>query len=173
MGTFEKRMQTRQQLAWGVPSEGMAIELGVAAGTFSAQLLSTNPFIKTLYSIDKWDDHHDHAEMQRAQQTLSRFGARSKIIHATFAEALAQFEKESIDLIYIDGYAHTGQEEGKTLADWWPIVKPGGIFAGHDYDSKFPKTIEVVDRFVQTHHLVLQIILDRNTYASWWVEKPR
>tara|TARA_Y100000389_G_C17052243_1_gene313332 strand:+ start:118 stop:318 length:201 start_codon:yes stop_codon:yes gene_type:complete len=46
------------------------------------------------------------------------------------------FPDDFFDFIYVDGYAHTGEENGKTFFDWWPKLKQNGIFSGDDYDNK-------------------------------------
>lgn len=40
--------------------------------------------------------------------------------------------------IYVDGYAHTGEDRGKTLFDWYPKLKIGGLMAGDDYHDDWP-----------------------------------
>lgn len=30
---------------------------------------------------------------------------------------------QMFDFVYIDGYAHTGEENGKTIIDWWRKVR--------------------------------------------------
>lgn len=52
----------------------------------------------------------------------------------TFDQALDLFDDASFDFIYCDEYAHTGEEAGRTLADWYPKLKPGGVMAGDGYD---------------------------------------
>jgi len=42
------------------------------------------------------------------------------------------FEDESIDAIFIDGdHSHAGVK--RDLENWWPKMKKGSIFSGHDY----------------------------------------
>ncbi len=41
---------------------------------------------------------------------LEAYAARSTVLRATFAEALALFPDEYFDLVYLDGYAHTGND---------------------------------------------------------------
>tara|TARA_R110000868_G_scaffold18657_3_gene81656 strand:+ start:138 stop:2372 length:2235 start_codon:yes stop_codon:yes gene_type:complete len=48
------------------------------------------------------------------------------------AESAADFADGSLDFIFIDA-AHDYDSVVKDLATWWPKLKPGGIFAGHDY----------------------------------------
>ena len=50
-------------------------------------------------------------------------------------EAASKFDKESIDFIYIDaGYDYGGVVK-EDLEHYWTILKPGGIMAGHDYNT--------------------------------------
>jgi len=161
----------RSHLAQLVPAGGTVIELGVAAGAFACEMLRENPAIHYI-GIDRWSDHHDMTEKRRAMDSIRALTSSSEIVQSTFENALPLFGKPATaDLIYIDGYAHTGQEGGKTIADWWPVVKPGGIFAGHDYAASYPKTIAAVDHFVKKHGLELRII-DDGALPSWWIVKP-
>lgn len=163
-------MKTRSDLATLVPPGGIIIELGVAAGQFAAEMLTANPEARYL-GIDKWNDHHDREEMMTAIDRLRPF-RNAGTSRGTFAEMLPMVPDQWADLIYIDGYAHTGQEGGQTLRDWWPKVKPGGIFAGHDYDPEhYPQTVAVVDVFVARMALEMHII-DEKPHPSWWIRKP-
>lgn len=133
----------RNELAHLFTGEG--IELGVAAGNFSLTILKESP-CKKLWSIDRWNDHHDVAEYAKASQRLIQRGRNRCIpLRMTFSEALPLFPDESMDFIYIDGNAAKGQENGRTLEDWWPKLKPGGIFSGHDYHPRWAATMSVVN----------------------------
>jgi predicted O-methyltransferase YrrM len=151
----------------------IGIELGVADGYFSAQILSQSN-IKMLYSIDMWagDRGHDIKQYKTAIKKLLKFANRNYIIKLKFEEALDLFDDNYFDFIYIDGYAHTGQDSGKTLYDWWPKLKSGGIFSGHDYDSKFPIMIKTVDSFIVSlnNNYSLKII-EEKPYNSWYIIK--
>ena len=153
---------------------GYGAELGVARGFFSTTLLKTSK-LKILFSIDRWNDRHDYKEYLQASKVLSSFRERSVIIKLPFEEAVHLFANESFDFIYIDGYAHTGQDEGRILREWWPKVKVGGIFAGHDYSPAWPKTIEEVDKFEASHpHVKIKFtkeIEGQGGYPSWYCLK--
>lgn len=99
------------------------------------------------------------------------YRSRNTIIRKTFDEALLMFSDEYFDFIYIDGYAHTGQEEGKTMSDWFPKLKAGGIISGDDYSEKWPKVIEQVDKFISANRLKLHIIKDWNGHHTWFALK--
>jgi hypothetical protein len=75
-----------------------------------------------------------------------------------FDEAVSLFPDEYFDFVYVDGYAHTGEENGQTFEDWWPKLKPGGLFAGDDYAPCWPKVVEAVDRFAASKNLKLMLL---------------
>lgn len=162
-------MRTRRELALNF-FHGMGVELGVAWGEFSQAIL-TGSRCRLLYSIDRWTEpHHDIQEYQRAMNRLEAFGVRSRVMRASFAEALGLFVDGCLDFVYVDGYAHTGQEGGQTLRDWWPKVRPGGVLAGHDYHPRFQPTMDAVDAFVREHGLELHLTTEEEL-PSWWVVK--
>lgn len=155
-----------------IPFGGIVVELGVAHGEFSSALLSQHPHIGKLYAIDKWnDDRHPESEESTARAKLTDH--RAIVLRQTFEEAAksAGLQDVHFDLIYIDGYAHTGQDSGATLAQWWPKLKSGGIFAGHDYDTAWPLTIKAVNDFAKIHHLSINTIREE-PFNSWWLIKP-
>ena len=163
-------LTTRRQLAHLVPAHGTFIELGVAAGRFAAEILATNATLNYI-GVDRYADHHDEAEHQEALARLARYAAREPILHhSTFTAALPQVPNASADLVYIDGYAHTGQEMGQTLAEWYPKVKPGGILAGHDYCQRWAPTLHAVDAFAAALGATVHVI-DDTPFPSWYLHK--
>lgn len=166
----------RSQLGELLPNKSIAIELGVAKGYFSRELLENNPNISTLYSVDRWTDRsHQIKEYTNTVNYLRPYRDRNIIYRASFEEICPMFSDNIFDLVYIDGYAHTGQEEGNTLSQWWPKVKKGGIFSGHDYHNRWPLTIKQVDKFVKERGLTLYLTEEKaktpQTYPSWYVVK--
>lgn len=149
-------------------SNAIGAELGVAGGSFSKQLVNTNTFSR-FYSIDKWNDHHCIKEYYNL---LKEFNNKKDVyvIRSTFEDALVLFEDNYFDFIYIDGYAHTGQDSGKTLYDWYNKIKKGGIIAGHDYHEKWPETIKHVNNFIKDKKLELNLT-NEELYPSWWCYK--
>jgi len=158
---------------------GVGAELGVAVGGFSNSIL-LNSSCNKLYSIDRWSKErgHDDQQYKKAQNLLSKFKHRSKIIRTSFKEAALEFSNQSLDFIYIDGYAHTGQDNGATLQQWWPKLKCGGIFAGHDYSKKWPLTVQMVNAFVARNDLHLKTTKESDNESdknddcpSWYIIK--
>ena len=154
-----------------MPENGVFIELGVAAGGFADQILEKHPTLQYI-GIDRWSDHHDEVEMGKATRRLKKHSARkTQIIRDTFENARHVIQDQNADVVYVDGYAHTGQNNGKTLLEWWPKVKPGGVLAGHDYHERWHPTVKVVNTFAAGLGLPVEIIPD-TPYPSWLIRKP-
>jgi len=145
-------------------------ELGVANGWYSSYLNRHHKF-KEFYCIDKWNDHHDDKERLNVIETFKNQD-NVKILHMEFQEAINLFPDEYFDFIYIDGYAHTGQNDGLTLRQWYPKLKSGGIFAGHDYCPKrWPKTVHQVNKLLK-EELGYEIELTgEQVDPSWYIIK--
>ena len=171
---FQKEIPTRDELS--KLAFGTSLELGVSAGDYSETLLK-NKKIKRLYSIDRWsnDGKHNDAQYLQVLHRFKKYKSRSIIIRREFEMAVSIFNSV-FDFIYIDGYAHTGQDGGKTLRQWWPKLKPGGIFAGHDYHSRWQPTIDAVNQFVKEYKLELFLTKEydqaSHVYPSWYIFKP-
>jgi hypothetical protein len=150
----------------------VGIELGVAKGEFSKKMINSGKF-KLYYGVDKYSDHHDSKEYL---ETLKNVGFEKNFIllRTSFESALNLFEDNYFDFVYVDGYAHGGQEGGKTLCDWIKKVKIGGIICGDDYDQKFPLTVSAVDHLAENTNNQLFItnkdLYDKEEhkhFASW------
>ena len=161
---------TRKQLA--KLAEGICCELGVCKGEYSEAILQGSN-CELLYSIDRWagDRGHNNKQYMQAMSRLHPYGGRNMVLRMSFEEACERFPNGFFDFIYIDGYAHTGQDGGKTLEQWWPLLKSGGIFAGHDYCPKWAATMKAVDSFVSHRGLKLYTT-QKDRYPSWFVFKP-
>ena len=150
-------------------SGNIGAELGVAAGDFSAELLDSGCF-QRLYGVDAYADHHDVDEYKAVVRRFRSKGQYS-LLRLRFDEALDLFDDASLDFIYIDGYAHTGQEGGETIHAWARKVKINGVISGHDYDSAFPLTTKAVDEFVALNGFELHVLARDGDYPTWAVVK--
>ena len=166
-------MEDREELIRQLVNTGdVVIELGVAKGVFSDYILR-NTKCKKLISVDSWagDRGHDNKEMAECKKRLKKFGDRSEIHKATFTDFLALIEDNSIDFIYVHGYAHTANDNGKTFEQWWSKLKPKGVMAGHDYGTKFGKNKEAVERFCKRLRKKFYTTEDHNGNSSWYTLK--
>jgi hypothetical protein len=169
-------LRYRQDITKLVNNEGIGLELGIAEGVFHERVLQNSNLY--MYGIDMYSDRtHTHDEYKRALKRILKHPCRSTILKMRFDEALDLFPDNFFDLIYIDGYAHTGQENGKTLRDWYPKLKSNGIFAGDDYHERWPFVVDVVNKFVKEKNLQLNIVDGKEKvrwceYPTWYVRKP-
>jgi predicted O-methyltransferase YrrM len=171
------KIRRRRDLAKQIPQNGLAIELGVARGDFSIALLREAPQMRRLYSVDRWSGERGHGDLEYVQAAtgLSKYGDRSIILRMTFDHARKILSDGIFDLVYIDGYAHQGQQN-RVLDQWWSKLKLGGILAGHDYCPKWPLTMKTVDDFVSHQKLALHVTEEpvdeeKGIYPSWYVRK--
>lgn len=151
-----------------VKANGIAVELGVAEGVFSERALGY-PHLGYLYSVDRYSGERDHTDAQylRALRRLQPHQSRNTLMRCDFATAAEFFETESLDFIYVDGYAHDAQQGGSTLETWYPKVRSGGIISGDDYHTHHSENQGVIDRFCQQHGLQMRVINCHEPYSVW------
>ncbi|HEX6712899.1 MAG TPA: class I SAM-dependent methyltransferase [Thermoleophilaceae bacterium] len=167
-------------------------EIGVKAGKFSAWLL-TEWKGSRLISIDPWledapdayvdtanvpqDQHERFYEETKAR--LAPFGKRSEIWRLTSVDAAAQVADGSLDFAYIDA-RHDYESVLEDLEAWFPKVRAGGIFAGHDYATgHFPQgdfgVKKAVDEFFAARSIPVHATDGRypvEMFPTWIVEIP-
>lgn len=152
----------------------IGIELGVAKGDFSKKMIHTKKF-KKFYGVDMYSDTHDIHEYKFALRNIG-IEENYNLLRMTFDEAFDLFDDNFFDFIYIDGYAHTGEESGETILKWYKKCKVGGIIAGDDYHDDWPLVKWAVNDFIKQSDLKL-FITDKteasgfSKYPSWFVVK--
>jgi hypothetical protein len=171
---------------------GTGVEVGVKRGIFSESILRGWRG-RTLISVDPWleapeDEYVDIANVTQAEhdrfyeettERLERFGKRSVIWRMTSTEAAARIEPGTLDFVYLDA-RHDYGSVTEDLEQWFDKIRPGGVFAGHDYfDGLVPAGLfgvkSAVDEFFAARGLRV-----KPTYAhmrgghpaSWLVEIP-
>lgn len=155
----------------------IGIELGVAEGNFSKKMMQSNKF-KLFYGIDSYEEfQHNDLEYIKTKKKLSIY-KNYKLIRKNFEEALLLFKDDYFDFIYIDGFAHTGNNGGKTFFDWFRKIKVGGIIAGDDFHNDWPLVIESVNEFssqLNSNINITNIIKDDkySEYPSWYIVKNK
>ncbi len=99
---------------------------------------------------------------------LARAGvlARVEAHRCTSLAAAPQFADGSLDFVFLDA-RHTFEDVKQDLAAWWPKLRPGGLFAGHDYQH-WPGVRAAVDAFVAVRGLGHAF---RTSRTSWMIYK--
>jgi predicted O-methyltransferase YrrM len=141
---------------WGVEVRSI-VEIGVYEGKTSKKFraLFPNAF---LYLIDPWELYEEYTSVEAGPESLTPSDyekaynkvqeifaqdKKVKIIRKTSMEALDDVPEA--DLIFIDGN-HSYASVKQDIEHWLPKLRPGGMFAGHDYDPRlFPGVIEAVN----------------------------
>ena len=159
-----------------VGDNNLGVELGVALGDFSLDCINSKKF-KLFIGIDSYDQgKYGINDYKKAIKKTNLHEKKYKIIKMKFNEALDLFENNSLDFIYFDGFAHNGQLGGKTIIDWYPKVKIGGVVAGDDYHDQWPLVKMAVNGIATQLKVDLNITktVKKNEYSefpSWYFYK--
>lgn len=152
-------------------------EIGVSQGRYS-ELLLRDSRINRLFSIDIWNGKRpgwmgSEEHMHEAQQRMKKFGDRSIIIRDFSAKAAEKFLDEALDFIYLDA-GHSYQAIETDLYAWWPKLKPGGCFAGHDWTTNYNWGVQdAVRAFALATNRPFYLTVDDEpeTHESWYMFK--
>jgi hypothetical protein len=122
------------------------IEIGVYKANFANQTLSQWPRFQHYWGIDLWQQQKNYKDSTNFNDSTqfelfnfthtfltNKFGKnRITLLRNYSTHALTQFKKESIDFIYVDArHDYCGCYED--INNYYPIVRCGGLMAGHDF----------------------------------------
>lgn len=121
--------------------QGKGIEIGTFKGQFSKVILEN--WEGTLYMVDPWrplgeeytdaSNHKNHLDAySKTIENIQGNEDRAFMIRALSNQVIDLFLDNSLDFIYIDGN-HAYDYVKEDMKIWYPKLKPGGYFMGHDY----------------------------------------
>jgi Methyltransferase domain/Family of unknown function (DUF6492) len=161
---------------------GEGVEVGCAYGHNASTILSQWKGQK-LYMVDPWQRQPEEVYREDTKQidyevwykdccALAERDPRAVIRREFSVEAAKTFADESLDFVYIDG----NHSYAAVLADmdaWWPKVKSGGMFCGHDAwhctdPPHFCEVLPAIQRWFLEHKLPFTV----TECTSWWSRKP-
>lgn len=157
-------------------SNNVGVELGVAKGILAKNLVSSSKF-SHYYGIDAYSTSgHNTSQYIESIQHIGHISNIYRPLRAQFDECVNLFDDEYFDFIYIDGFAHTGEEGGQSIIDWIPKLKVGGIIAGDDYSPSWPLVIWAVNNICFDNKISLNVAsntldTDYCRYPSWFFKK--
>jgi len=167
--------------ALGLNGEG--VEIGVQHGVFSKSILSRWSSGR-LHLVDPWsvlEDYDDgintldrESDYKTCLENLKDYLLEDRVIvkRGLSTDVVHKYPDEYFDFVYIDANhetAHVYQD----MKDWYPKLRPGGVFAGHDYVEGFEwvRVIPAVVRFFSEIGGTFRITDEE--YPSWWSIKNR
>lgn len=149
MGLFlkEKLLDKRDDLLHYINDNlklsGYGIEIGVQTSAFSDYILGIWKRCDKLYLMDCWqeqENYDDGANVSNKEQealyhaVLTKFNNnnRVEVIRDFSPQGASRFQDNYFNFIYIDA-DHSYNAVKKDLEAWYPKLKKGGVFSGHDY----------------------------------------
>ena len=176
-------------------------EVGVKQGEFAEKLLSIWTNCKNYKLVDLWDHQENYEDianvnkethdqfMKDTERRMKPYGDKVEFYRMYSTEAAKKMKKESIDFVYIDArHDYCGVMED--IKAYWPLVTPGGIMAGHDYNennevrgqdwglcgdgtrNEMAVKGAVNDFFLSKGLMVSVTYYRENNFMSWMVQKP-
>ena len=163
---------------------GNGVEVGVANGDFS-QVIINDFGLKKVYLVDHWKEYRTHNTLisQKEQdvaysKVCDRFAPHKNVsvIRGLSDETANNFPDSSFDFVYIDA-CHFYKDVCKDIKAWFPKVKNGGMFGGHDYKKDVDKdtvngVYEAVNEFCAKHNYVVNVTHGtKRCPSSWYIFK--
>lgn len=120
------------------------VELGVQHGDFAKQMLRNWPSCRKYVLVDIWkqlDNYHDLANVDNNRQEMKyqitlentkKWKEKIEVCRDYTVKCAEIYKDKQFDFIYVDAL-HDYKGVLLDLEKWWPLLKQGGIMAGHDY----------------------------------------
>lgn len=131
-------------------SDMTMIEIGSYVGEstkvfadYFKRVISVDPFVNDYDTNDLACKHADFSAVyKKFIDNMSNYKNVTNIRKPS-DEAVNDFDKESIDFVYIDG-CHTYKQVARDILNYMPLIKPGGFIGGHDYTPNWPDVIKAI-----------------------------
>jgi hypothetical protein len=162
-------------------------EIGVSHARSTCTLLQNCPNIKTLYAIDSWEPHEDwlmwppvdkpiytiteeeqNEVKAHAYENMRVSGHEHKVVKMEMRsiDAAAKIPDGSLDFVFLDAHMNE-QDVIQDLEAWYPKVKVGGLFTGHDWGC--PQVVIPVLEFRKKYGIESTLSTFDNTFI--WIKK--
>ena len=158
----------------------VGVEIGTCRAESTSYLLEKCSNIIKLYTIDPYKAYDDwNGEIKQedidrfqkvAKKNLKQYGDRVQMIREKSSDAAKKIktitDTAEFDFIFVDG-DHSYEA---TLADceaYYPLLKKGGLFCGHDYQT-LEEVHRAVDAFRDNNKIKAPINLTTNSAFFWY-----
>lgn len=164
-------------------NELIGAEVGVGTAQNFCTILQNCPRISKLYGIDAYLPYIDYLkieydgkpayEVDEKQIHLNKMLAMHNIEFSGFKEKVAFYIDDScnvvhdiadseLDFIFLDTYL-TIEQVASDIKEWYPKVKTGGLFSGHDWNSD---AVQIsLFEFMKNNNIQANLSIFDNTWA--------
>jgi SAM-dependent methyltransferase len=127
------------------------VEVGCKEGRTTGHLLQTLPDVVG-WAIDPWCAMPEQKTVQGGEtyeewdfakieadfwKNIGEHRDRVKMLRQTSEQAANELKDKTFDLVFIDA-AHDYESVKADIRRWYPLVREGGVMAGHDFNHKWP-----------------------------------
>jgi predicted O-methyltransferase YrrM len=131
------------------------VEVGSWMGRTTRALADNCPGV--VYAVDTWEGSVENQEFLKDktpnylyEQFMNNL-AGTKVIPMRMpsVEAAESFTRADVKLgmVFIDG-SHDYNDVHADILAWWPLIQPGGLICGHDYDLGWPGVVLAVQQLI-------------------------
>jgi predicted O-methyltransferase YrrM len=171
---FHEEVDALKDLARSLPQNAHIINIGAGNGTSGLAFMEARDDLRvTTIDITRESSPYGCLEGEEAVFRSAGFWGqpRHEQIHGDSKDVGASWDREQVDLVFVDG-GHQEHEAWGDLAIWRALIKPGGIMAVHDYE-KTEKVWPGVDRAVRRYIAEFgdEVILQVKTLIAFRVLK--
>jgi predicted O-methyltransferase YrrM len=146
---------------------GVFVEVGSWKGKSSSfmatEIANSKKNIK-FFCVDTWEGSVEHKNILKTDNLYSIFIENMKSLKEYYTPiktqsvlASQQFDDASIDFLFLDA-SHEYEDVKDDILAWWPKIKKGGYFAGHDYydNIEWGGVKKAVDEYFVNHNIKIQ-----------------
>jgi len=175
-------MATREHIGELLRERGLlaypAVEVGVADGWYSSQILSWG--VPLLYLVDlwashpsgygelsSWDDARHQSNLDHVISLLSQYKGKYQILRGWSYEMCDHIEDSTLGFAFIDA-SHDYENVTRDLHCYWPKLVEGGIMGGHDWPIEGVQ--RAVTDFAFAKNLEINLLPVNEGDVSFWLE---
>ena len=149
--------------------------LGKSAAYMAVEIANSQKDI-FFYCVDTWQGSEEHASndliiknelYDSFLKNISPAKEHITPIKLSSKEASEKFDDESLDFIFIDA-GHSYEDVYEDLRCWFPKLKKGGYFAGHDYSKAWMGVIQAVNEWALENSFTISLVEE----SCWLMKKP-
>jgi hypothetical protein len=155
--------------------ELVGVEVGVCLAHTTEAFIKGIKNLKKLYAIDNyptfvdwdgsdWNQDRQNLMKKTAQEKMISYKSKVEFLHISSQEFVRTIEDESLDFVFIDG-DHSYEAALKDFENYYPKIKNGGIFAGHDIQLNSIHT--ALTHFLKERYDQVSIVSN----SAWYLRK--